>query len=410
MNFKHLPFDMQAGVSRTAVVAGVAVVSLAALGAAWTFKSKEAKPPVVQGAMDASKAQISAPNGKPALTVTSIAVQQVSLPVSLAANGNIAAWQEASIGAESNGLRLSQVLVNVGDRVQKGQLLAQFSADSIRADLAQTKASLAEAQAQWVDAQANAERAQGLKGTGALSTQQIEQMETAAKSGQARVQAMQAAVDAQTIRLANTSVVAPDSGVISARSATVGGVVGAGMELFRLIRQERLEWRAEVTSGELPRVKVGTAVAVITAGGGKLNGKVRAIAPTVDPVSRAALVYVDLPAGTQVAKAGMFARGEFDLGSTTASTVPQSALVVRDGFSYLYRINADKRVSQLKVQTGRIVGDRVELLTPVDPNAQLVASGASFLNDGDLIRVVTSAGASGASSASAPVPAAAASK
>lgn len=316
MNNLHLPFHPQAGVSRPIVISAVAVVALAAAAALWMNKSDASKANAPTAATSAPKAAASAAKSKPALTVSAVSVQQVSLPVSLAANGNVAAWQEASIGSEANGLRLAQVLVNVGDRVQKGQLLAQFSADSVKADLAQAKASLAEAQAQWSDAQANAERAQGLKGTGALSTQQIDQMQTAAKAGQARVQAMQAVVDAQSLRLANASVLAPDSGVISARNASVGSVVGAGMELFRLIRQERLEWRAEVTSAELPRVKVGTPVAVITAGGGQLKGKVRAIAPTVDPVSRAALVYVDLPPGTQVAKAGMFARGEFDLGAT----------------------------------------------------------------------------------------------
>ncbi len=407
MNFKLLPFKAQAGVSRPLVLVIAAVVALAAAGALWMNKSDPSKATGTKAAVEAPKAAASAPKGKPALTVNTVSVQQVSLPVSLAANGNVAAWQEASIGAESNGLRLAQVVVNVGDRVQKGQLLAQFAADSVRADLAQSKAALAEAQAQWADAQANAERAQSLKGTGALSTQQIDQMQTAANAGKARVQATQAAVDAQTIRLANATVLAPDSGVISARNASVGSVVGAGMELFRLIRQERLEWRAEVTSAEIPRVKVGATVAVITAGGGKLVGKVRAIAPTVDSTSRAALVYVDLPAGTQVAKAGMFARGEFDLGATTASTVPQSAVVVRDGFSYLYRINDDQRVSQVKVQTGRIVGDNVELLTSVDPKAKWVATGAGFLNDGDLVRVVANSGASGAT---APVPAASASK
>ena len=388
-NQKKYTFSHQMGSVKPIALAAIVVALLVGVG---YFVLKSPNGAEASAAASAAKAATgpvgAASAAKPALTVNLTTPSNIQLPVALAANGNIGAWQEASIGADTNGLRLTQVLVNVGDNVKKGQLLATFAADSVRADVAQAKASLAEAQAQQIDAQANAERAQNLKGTGALSAQQIEQMLTAAKAAQARVQATQAVVESQSIRLGNAQVVAPDSGVISARSASVGAVVGAGMELFRLIRQGRLEWRGEVTAAELARVKVGNKVSVVTAAGTRLEGRVRAIAPTVDPVSRSSLVYVDLPAGTQQAKAGMFARGEFDLGATTALTVPASSLVVRDGFSYLYRVNPDNRVSQIKVQTGRMVGDRVEVLTPMDAGARLVAAGAGFLNDGDLVRVV----------------------
>ena len=114
------------------------------------------------------------------------------------------------------------------------------------------------------------------------------------------------------------------------------------------------------------------------------------VAPTVDPQTRAALVYVDLPvsAGTvSPAKAGMFARGEFDLGSTAALTIPQLALVVRDGFNYVFRVNPDQRLTQLKVQTGRLAGDRVEITSGLAAQTRIVVNGAGFLNDGDLVRI-----------------------
>lgn len=335
-----------------------------------------------------SSSSTSAKTGKPALTVTTVKTEQAQLPITFSANGNIAAWQETSVGSLSNGLRINQVLVNVGDVVKKGQLLATFSAESVQAELAQAHASLLEAKANLIDAQANADRAQALKGTGALSAQQIEQYITAAKSAQARVQAAQAMSDAQNIRLKNAQLFAPDNGIISARSAAVGTVAGVGTELFKLIRQSRLEWRGELTSEELAKVKVGTSVKIKGIGSAVVTGKVRAIAPNIDPQTRAALVYVDLPAGTQAVKAGMFARGEFELGSSQAQTLAQTALVVRDGFSYVFRLNPDQRVTRLKVQTGRIVGTQVELLTPLSPETLFVANGAGFLNDGDLVKVV----------------------
>ena len=330
------------------------------------------------------------PAPKPALTVTVALPESVRLPIKLVANGNIAAWQEASIGAESAGLRLTEVRANVGDVVKAGQVLATFSTDSVQADVAQARAGLLEAQASAADAAANAERARTLQNSGALSTQQINQFLTAEKTAKARAEAAQAVLASQQLRGRQTQVLAPDSGVISARSATVGAVVGNGAELFRMIRQGRLEWRAEVTSSELGRIGVGMPVSVVPASGGELHGRVRMVAHSVDLLTRSALVYVDLPPAAgkaSPAKAGMFARGEFELGATDALTVPQQALVVRDGFNYLYRLGADNRVSQLKVQTGRLAGERVEVVSGLPLDARIVVNGAGFLNDGDLVRV-----------------------
>jgi RND family efflux transporter MFP subunit len=213
---------------------------------------------------------------------------------------------------------------------------------------------------------------------------------TAEQMAQARVEVARAAEAVQQLRLEQTQVVAPDSGIISARSATVGAVVGSGTELFRLIRQGRLEWRAEVTASELGRIKPGMAVALNAANGARVKGWVRTVGPTVDPQTGAALVYVDLPAGAPV-KAGMFASGELALGSSPALTVPQQALVVRDGFSYVFRLNPDGRVAQVRVETGRRLGERVEVIQGVEREMLLVGSGAGFLNDGDLVKNVTPA-------------------
>lgn len=345
---------------------------------------------------------------KPALTVTVALPESARLPIKLAANGNIAAWQEAVIGAESSGLRLTDVRVNVGDVVKAGQVLATFATDSVQADVAQARASLLEAQANAFDAAGNAERARSLQSSGALSTQQINQYQTLEKTAKARAEAAQAVLSAQQLRSRQTQVLAPDSGVISARTATVGSVVGSGAELFRMIRQGRLEWRAEVTSSELGRIAVGTPVSVVPASGGELRGRVRMVAPSVDPQTRAALVYVDLPASgkTSTAKAGMFARGEFELGATEALTVPQRALVVRDGFNYLFQLGDGNRVSQLKVQTGRLAGERVEVVSGLPADARIVVNGAGFLNDGDLVRLSQENTSNTAPVQSAPAPAA----
>lgn len=341
----------------------------------------EKKPPPAQGA------------GRPALTVTVVTPQQTMLPVTLLANGNLAAWQEASIGAEAGGLRVSEVLVGVGDRVRRGQVLARFAPETVRADVAQARATLAEAEANAAEAANNAARARTLSKTGAMSASQINQYLTGEATARARVEATRAQLQAQLVRLNQTQVVAPDDGVISARSAnaTIGAVVNNGTELFRLIRKGRLEWRAEVTAAELGKLTVGTHALITAPSGARLEGRVRVIGPTVDPQTRVALVYVDVrplpgPAFGS-ARAGMFSRGEFDLGAQPALTVPQQAVVVREGFDYVYRVNAGDRVTQVKIQAGRIAGDRVQVLSGLQPDARIVASGGGFLNDGDLVRV-----------------------
>jgi RND family efflux transporter MFP subunit len=326
---------------------------------------------------------------KPSLTVTTVRPQKTSLPIRLTANGNVAAWQEAIISSESNGLRLSDVKVNVGDVVAKGEVLAVFAPETPQAEVAQARAALMEAEAAAAEAKANADRARSIEDTGALSAQQISQYTTAEATAKARAASAKAMLASAELRLRYTRVVAPDAGVISARSATVGAVAGPGTELFRMIRQGRLEWRAEVTAADLRNIKIGGNALVKAANGSELTGKVRMVAPTIDPQTRSALVYVDLPPnnGKQAPfKAGMFATGQFELGASDALTVPQQAITVRDGFSYVFRLNQDQRVSQVKVQPGRRIGDRIEVLSGLAPDAQIVAAGAGFLNDGDLVR------------------------
>ena len=342
---------------------------------------------------------------KASLTVTTVQPVLRSLPFKLPANGNVSAWQEASIGSEANGLRLVSVNVNVGDKVAKGQVLATFATDQLAAEVAQARASYAEVEASALDAGVNADKARTLQASGALSDQQINQYLTAEKSAKARLEVAKAALAVQQVRLRQTRLLAPDNGVISMRSATLGAVVGSGTELFKMIRGGRLEWRAEVTSTELANIKPGGNVSVTAASGAKVQGKVRMLSPTVDAVTRNALVYVDLPAHPDI-RAGMFARGEFEgnAGTTQVLTLPQQALVLRDGFAYAMRLEPGNKVTQVKLETGRRLGDVVEVVQGVKVGEQFVASGAAFLAGGDTVKVVAAQAASTAASGESGTP------
>ena len=324
---------------------------------------------------------------KAALTVTIAQPEQQNWKQTFTANGNIAAWQEVVIGSELSGQRLTRVNVNVGDEVKRGQVLAEINSDTIRADLAAAKASYAEAQAVLADAVTNNKRIQQLRNTGAISAQELTQYQTSQATAQARLDASRAQIESNQLRLAQTQVISPDNGVISARTATVGSLAQTGQELFRLIRDHRLEWRAEVTTSDLYKLKQGMNARIFSPDPAQpaITGKVRIIAPVIDPQTRYGLVYVDLPA-TQAFRMGMFVKGEFDLGEKPALTIPQTALLLRDGFAYVFIVGKNNRVAQQKVTVGRRLADRVEILD-LPANVKLVASGTGFLTDGDLVTV-----------------------
>ncbi len=323
---------------------------------------------------------------KPALTVSTVKPQNTTLKQAITANGSVAAWQEASVSAEVSGLRLDSLTAQVGDLVKKGQILATFSQDSLNAEIAASKAQLAEAQANFEETKANASRARDLAAQGFYSAQAQTQTIAQEKASQARLDAAKANLTLQELRLSHSVLRAPDAGVITARNATVGSVVAAGTELFRMNRQNRLEWRGEVTVTELAQIQRGTAVTLDSGNGGsKIKGVVRQIAPNLDPQTRHAVVYVDV-LGANTLKVGQFVRGEFAGASSTVVTLPASAIVPRDGFNYVF-VLAGSKVVQTKITLGQRSGALVAV-QGVKLDSAVVASGAAFLTDGDTVKVV----------------------
>ena len=138
-------------------------------------------------------------------------------------------------------------------------------------------------------------------------------------------------------------------------------------------------------------------------GGGEVTGRVRMVSPTVDVTTRNGLVHVDLPESPAL-RSGMFARGNVDLGEREALTLPQGAVQLREGFAFVFTVDAQSRVRQVKVAVGRRSGDLVEVVDGLSATQRVVASGCGFLADGDLVRVVASpaAGAAAAPVATSP--------
>ena len=352
---------------------------LCVLAALAACNSKEA------GQQSVDNKSASSQTARAALSVSLVSPVETTITRHIQADGNIMAWQEANVGAEMTG-RIESVKVQVGDPVRYRQELARFTTDIETADHGQMIAAAAQAQANYEEAQAAAKRARKLKEQGFMGEQLLTQYETQAATAKARMEQANAARDANALRLANGVVRATANGVISRVDAVAGSIVQAGTPLFRLIQDGRLEWRAQVTASEMNRIRPGTAATVFLGDGLSLNGKVRTIAPTLDVQSRTGLVYVDLDPSPN-ARAGMYVSGQIQAGQSTALLLPQTALVLRDGFSYVMQVDEQNRVKQSIVQLGQRQGEAIEIISGLSKSARVVASGAAFLNDGDSVRV-----------------------
>jgi len=288
--------------------------------------------------------------------------------------------------SEIGGVRLVELQANIGDRVKKGELLERLADEMLLADVHQQQAALDESTARYNEAEENSQRAAKIKDSGVLSAQELQQFTNAAEIAKAQMGAADARLETSKLKLRYTRIIAPDDGLISARSATLGTVSQVGSELFRLIRQDKLEWRAELNDVQLQQVRIGQKVLVRTGVNDTVLGVVTRIAPAVDMSTRNGFVFIGLNENKTL-RAGTFTQGEFELGKSNALTLPQSAVVIRDGYTYVYRVGADARVTQIKVTIGRRQGDRVEVSTGLATDAIVVASGTGFLNDGDLVRI-----------------------
>jgi RND family efflux transporter MFP subunit len=321
------------------------------------------------------------------LSVTLTTPQHVNWPLALPAQGAVAAWQESIVSTEIGGLRIAQVSADVGSAVKRGQELATLSQDSVTAALHQQEASVAQTRAILSQAKADADRARSVASSGALSEQKVQEYLIAEETAQANLAAAQAALESARINLARTHILAPDDGIISSRTAAVGTVVAAGTEMFRLVRQGRIEWRAEVAAPQLGGVRAGQKAILDLPQGGMVEGRVRMVAPTLSSDTRTALVYVDLPHGS-AAKPGMYAQGRIELGMQAALTVPQSSVVLRDGLSYVFEVGPEHHALQRQVKTGRMRDEGIEILSGLAPDAKIVLTGGAFLNHGDPVSVV----------------------
>ena len=338
----------------------------------------------------------------PVQTITVSTVVQAPLARALVVNGSLAAWDELPVGTEAGGLAIVQVAVEEGDKVVKGQLLAKLDDSVLKAQYAQAEAAVAQAEAgirkaEAMSGSANSDvrRAKELSKNGYISGQTAEQRETTLTAAQADVNVArqnlataQAIADERVAQLAQTEIRAPADGTISKRMAKLGNVVSVGEQLFRMIRDNRVELQAEVPEMDLPRLKEGQAATVILNDGDtrRFQGEIRLVGATVDPQTRIGMVYVALPEDPAL-KPGMFVHGEIKTGEADVLQVPAQAIVYKDFKPAVFIVDAGNHAKLRMVETGARMNGQVEIVSGVSAGERVALAGAGYLKDNDLVRV-----------------------
>lgn len=333
----------------------------------------------------------------------------------VAVSGSLVPRDEILVAPEVEGLRVLALKVDEGDRVKKGDVLAILVQESLDAQLAQNDASLArsaaaisqsesqivDASARLAEAQANFERAKPLKTSGYLSGTTYDQRETAAKSAEAQLvaargglklaQAEKAQVEAQRRELqwrrTNTEVTAPADGLISRRTARIGGMASAAAEpMFRIVARSEVELDAEVIETELAKVATGQMARVNVAGVGDVEGTVRLVSPEVDKLTRLGRVRIFLGDDARL-RIGTFARGSIQTAQSHGLAVPSSAVVFDAGGAFV-QVVRNGRVARRDVTTGIVSRGLVEIREGLAEGDVVIARAGTFLRDGDMVRAV----------------------
>lgn len=349
----------------------------------------------------------------PAVSV--VKVGDADFTETVAVSGSLVPREEILVAPEVEGFRVLDLKVDVGDRVKKGDVLAVLVQESLDAQLAQNDASLAradaaiskaksaiaEAEAHVAEADASFDRAKPLKNSGYLSASTYDQREAAAKSSQAQLvaardglklaEAEKAQVEAQRRELqwrrANTQVTAPADGLVSRRTARIGGMASSVAEpLFRIVLRGEVELDAEVIETELAKMSADQKAKINVAGIGDVTGAVRLVSPEVDKATRLGRVRIFLGDDPRL-RIGSFARGTVDTAITHGLAVPSSA-VVFDADGAFVQVVRDGHVARSDIKTGLISGGRVEVREGLAAGDMVVAKAGTFLRDGDAVRPI----------------------
>ena len=335
-----------------------------------------------------STSAASAPEAQAALTIAWAPVETREVIDSVPGTGTIGIVYEQVIGAETSGLKITEIHVTEGEKVTAGQVLANLESTILQAQIEQARAQIAEAVATLDNARGEVDRSQALADRDFSSRQLLEQRRTTAAIAAARLAQARGRARELEARLEQTEVVAPTNGIISKRTAQLGMVPNTGGELFRIMQDGLVGLNAEVSELELHRVAAGQEVSV-RHGSRIIAGTVGHISPLVDRTTRLGLVRVHLPDDAGLWP-GMFAHGDIIIARRQVSAIPLVSVIYRNGQPRVFKLLDDNRVAEMPIVTGAEMQGWVEVRDGISAGDRVVTSGAGFLGNGDLVRIADS--------------------
>ena len=334
---------------------------------------------------DKSKEKVKKPASTASQTVGVSAVTMQALPRMISASGTVQAWEEVPVGAETGGLTAVAVNIEEGQVVRQGQVLVQLNDTVLRAQLRQQDASVASARATQAEADAALRRSHDLQQKGYLSVSALETATARQQTAAAQVASAEASRGETAARVAQAQIRAPVSGLISKRTVTKGQIVTAGSELFRIVRDSRLELNAEIPETDLALIRPGMAAQITSEQVGSIDGRVRLVNSEVDSTSRLGVARVAL-ATMGGFRPGMFARVQINVGAQPAATVPTAALLYRENNAGVFVVDANNRAHFRRVGIVARNADSTAT-TGLAEGERVVVQGAGFLGEGDNVRV-----------------------
>ncbi|WP_313044821.1 efflux RND transporter periplasmic adaptor subunit [Brevundimonas sp.] len=336
-------------------------------------------------------------------TVSATTATSVALPRTVVASGTVSAWEEVPVAAETGGLTATILYVDEGSYVRQGQPLVQMNDVLLRAQVRQQQAAVQTAEANVARDDAALARAQELKTRGFLSQASLDTALANQRASAANLASAQAALAETQTRLSQATIRAPVSGLIISRSVTKGQIISAEAELFRMVRDGRLELDAQVPETELPLIQAGQSAAITSSQAGSTTGTVRIVTPEVNAQTRLGLARISLAPGSAL-KPGMFARAAIEAGTRPATVVPTDAVLYRSNKSGVFVLNADSSVRFVPVTVLSRRDDQTSV-EGLNAGVRVVVAGAGFLNEGDKVTVAApraAAPAAAPAAASAP--------
>jgi RND family efflux transporter MFP subunit len=336
-----------------------------------------------------SAAEKGATRPPPQVIVAPVIVRDV--PVEVRAPVDLRPLEQADVGAKTLGY-LDAVLVDRGDKIKRGQILALVRPSDLPDQLAMARGALAQTQSQAALARTNLDRANALAPQAVVSQQELQQAESQMTSAEAAQAAAQAQISALAVRLGETRIQSPLTGVVVQRRLDPGALVGppGGGAIVTVARTDVLRVFIGVNERDLHGLTVGKEAHVeLDAMPGKsYAGKVVRLAPTLDPGTRTLDAEVQLANPTGELRPGMYGRGAIVVEThPKAVVVPVGAVMFAEGKSYVFVLDGEV-VHRKAITTGVDGGDWFEVLSGVPGGQTVVTAGTEGLAEGMRVRPV----------------------